>query len=157
MGPEVNIDQFERMMAVLNEQTRVLQRIRESQDLGLGAIREQLASGFGPKATPGAAIESKWEEADRVVGMPVAGRPRTAELGEAQRGALRVLLSVLDDSISGARRNHRAMEHRAEPVGDECWRHFHPADIRVMVNDAAREMGIAGFPDPQHPRENDPF
>lgn len=154
MGSEVNIDQFERMMAVLNEQTRVLQRIRESQDLGLGAIREQLVSGFGPKATPGAAIESKWEEADRIVGMPVAGRPRTAELDEAQRGALRVLLSVLDDWISGARDNHRAMEHRAEPVGDECWRHFHPADIRAMVNDAARDLGLQTFPLPADPVGN---
>lgn len=74
-------------------------------------------------------------------------------VGLGHRQALSALLGVLDDWIVGVRENHAAMEHRDEPAGDECWTRFHPDDIRTMVNDAAREMGIHEFPKPANPPE----
>jgi len=75
----------------------------------------------------------------------------------AMRKALRAVLEVMDGWIDGARYNHAAMEHRNEGRGDECWRQFTPSDIRNMVNDAAREVGIADFPHPTHPQEENPI
>ena len=71
--------------------------------------------------------------------------------------ALAAVLGALDGWIQGARENHQALSHRAEPVGSECWRQFEPSDIRAMVNDAAREMGLAEFPAPDRAREDQPW
>jgi hypothetical protein len=60
--------------------------------------------------------------------------------------ALYAMLTTLDGWVDGARMNHDASGHRHENKGEECWRHFTPADVRVMVNDAAREVGISEFP-----------
>jgi hypothetical protein len=79
---------------------------------------------------------------------------RGGPLGKAgERGAHRALarfLDVLDGWIEGARSNHDALDHRGESRGEECWTQFHPSDIRRMVNDAAREVGLsAEFADPE--------
>lgn len=80
---------------------------------------------------------------------------RGGVLGVAgQRGAYRALkrvLDVLDGWIDGAKANHDALEHRGESTGDECWTRFHPDDIRNMVNDAAREVGVT---EPWNKRED---
>lgn len=71
-----------------------------------------------------------------------------------KRQALAIVRAVLDDWIKGARESHEANGHRAEPVGSECWRTFHPQDIRNMINCAARELGIQEFPAiPEHQAE----
>jgi hypothetical protein len=80
-------------------------------------------------------------------------------LGKAgERGAHRALaklLGVLDGWIEGARSNHDGLDHRGEPMGSECWTQFHPSDIRRMVNDAAREVGLSvEFADPEIPTED---
>lgn len=79
--------------------------------------------------------------------VPPAVVDRGGPLGAAgQRGASRALarlLDALDGWIEGARANHDALDHRGENIGDECWTRFHPSDIRAMVNDAAREVGVA--------------
>lgn len=64
---------------------------------------------------------------------------------EGQSYALAVFLNVLDSWIQGAKENHDAMGHRNENRGAECWRQFTPSDIRRMVNDAARELGVQEF------------
>jgi hypothetical protein len=70
-------------------------------------------------------------------------------------GALAAMLRILDDWIEGAHSNHEGMDHRGEPVTEECWTRFHPADIRNMINDAARELGLDEFPKPANPREDE--
>jgi hypothetical protein len=80
-----------------------------------------------------------------------ARMPDAVALGHRQ--ALAALLGILDDWIAGARENHAAMGHSTELKDDECWTRFHPADIRTMINDAAREMGIHEFPKPANPPE----
>jgi hypothetical protein len=77
-----------------------------------------------------------------------------------RRGAHRALkhfLGVLDGWIDGAKSNHQAMPHRGENTGSECWREFAPSDIRTMINDAARELGLAEFPTPTEPEEDKPL
>jgi hypothetical protein len=68
--------------------------------------------------------------------------------------ALYKLLRVLDGWIEGAHGNHDATGHRGEVQGEECWRSFTPADIRNMVNDAARELGLPEFSLPKVARED---
>lgn len=84
--------------------------------------------------------------------------PAAATLGQSvalgHRQALAVLLVVLDDWINGVHDNHEAMGHRGESTGSECWRQFAPDDIRRMVNDAAREVGIPEFPITINARED---
>lgn len=80
-----------------------------------------------------------------------ARMPDAVALGHRQ--ALSAFLGVLDDWINGARDNHLVMEHRGESTDDRCWTRFHPQDIRKMVNDTAREMGIPEFPVPAQPLE----
>lgn len=87
----------------------------------------------------------------KTVTVPV---DRGGPLGRAgERGAHRALarfLGVLDGWIEGARSNHDALDHRGESRGEECWTQFHPSDIRRMVNDAAREVGLSTeFADPE--------
>jgi hypothetical protein len=61
----------------------------------------------------------------------------------AQSQALYAVICTLDGWIRGARENHEDNGHRGEPMGEECWRQFAPSDIRSMVNDVARELGIS--------------
>lgn len=63
--------------------------------------------------------------------------------------ALYTMLTTLDGWIQGAIENHEALDHRNESTGEECWRSFAPADIRSMINDAARSLGLAEFPTPK--------
>jgi hypothetical protein len=65
------------------------------------------------------------------------------------------MLGMLDGWIEGARENHDAMGHKYENRGEECWTQFHPADIRNMINDVARELGLAEFPAPAKPKEDE--
>lgn len=132
-------------------------------------IRDQLAAPAGPKAPAGTqpqdfvmreaayirklAVPMREETPSRPAQRPADG-PAVESLALGHRQALKSLLNVLDDWIIGARHNHKAMGHRAEPVGSECWRSFHPADIRTMVNDAARDLGLQTFPLPADPVEN---
>lgn len=83
-----------------------------------------------------------------------AGAAKGSDLSIGANGALYVLLVVLDGWIEGARSNHDALGHRGEPRGEECWRQFAPEDIRRMVNDACREVGISEFPYPKVPKED---
>jgi hypothetical protein len=57
------------------------------------------------------------------------------------------MLRMLDAWIVIAKENHEAGE-------EECWRTFAPSDIRNMINDVARELGLAEFPAPTHPEED---
>lgn len=59
-----------------------------------------------------------------------------------QRQALTVMLAVLDSWVEGAKANHAALEHHPHPLGMECWTRFHVSDIKNMIDDAARELGI---------------
>lgn len=61
--------------------------------------------------------------------------------------ALHEVLAVLDGWIEGAKENHEALYHRGELAGEECWTRFHPQDIRNMVDDAARALGVADLVD----------
>jgi hypothetical protein len=63
--------------------------------------------------------------------------------------ALKAMLGQLDGWVQGCKENHEACDHRGEPRGGECWREFAPSDIRRMVNDAAREMGLDEFAEPE--------
>lgn len=83
--------------------------------------------------------------------------PETREAGVKLTawGVLQTLHGVLDGWIEGARANHDGLDHRGEPVGDECWTRYAPADIRNMINDAARELGLAEIPAPAKPKEDE--
>ena len=63
--------------------------------------------------------------------------------------ALKAMLGELDGWIRGCKENHQGLGHRGENTGDECWRSFAPSDIRRMVNDAAREVGLNEFTEPE--------
>lgn len=71
--------------------------------------------------------------------------------------ALRQMLDVLDGWIEGSKSNHQGMGHRGESTGSECWRSYAPEDIRRMVNDAAREVGVVEFDLPGVPEEDKPL
>lgn len=64
------------------------------------------------------------------------------EFQAGQRQALIVMLGVLDGWIEGAKENHEANRHRAEPLGAECWTQFDISEIKNMIRDAARQLGI---------------
>lgn len=86
------------------------------------------------------------------VGTP--GPRKSSEMAADKRQALAIMRAVLDDWIKGARENHEASGHRHENRGEECWRTFHAQDIRNMINDAARELGLQEFPAiPEHQTE----
>lgn len=78
-----------------------------------------------------------------------------AKAGSTASSALRAMLETLDGWIEGAQENHAALGHRGENTGEECWRTFAPADIRRMINDAARELGVREFPEPEVAREDE--
>ena len=86
--------------------------------------------------------------------QPAPAAVKASALAAAQRAALLAVLDALDGWIEGARENHGALEHRHENKGEECWRSFAPEDIRRMVNDAAREVGLKPFPYPNVPKED---
>jgi hypothetical protein len=77
----------------------------------------------------------------------------TRDQRESASLALYTLLTVLDGWVDGAHDNHEALGHRDEIRGEECWTRFHPQDIRRMVNDAARDLGLSEFPEPEYPQE----
>jgi len=72
----------------------------------------------------------------------------------AKVAALTAVLVSLDGWIEGAQENHEAMGHRHENRGEECWRSYAPGDIRNMVNDAAREVGVSEIPMPSARKED---
>lgn len=89
----------------------------------------------------------------------VATQERTSETAEADKLAgaslaITTLHEMLDGWIETAFENHEGSGHRGENRGDECWRRFAPSDIRTMINDAAREMGIGEFPRPEVEKED---
>jgi hypothetical protein len=133
----VNAGQFERLMARLDE------------------IRDRI-----PGDAPAPPTKFTTHHLDGSQTVTTASGPERDEIPETNRKtgahhALRVVLDVLDGWIEGAQEEHEAMEHRGrENTGEECWRRFAPSDIRRMVNDAARELDIAEFPMPTHPRED---
>jgi hypothetical protein len=91
--------------------------------------------------------------------LTTLAKPQTL-LQEGKEGAslaLYCLLVNLDGWISGAKGNHQSGEHRGENTGEECWRQYAPSDIRSMVNDVARELGLAEFPMPITPEEDQPL
>jgi hypothetical protein len=94
---------------------------------------------------------SNWQGAPRPEASGARGVRKIA-----QSQALYAMLCNLDSWIRGARENHGAMEHRNENTGEECWRQFAPSDIRSMINDTARELGISAFPRPVVPEEDNP-
>lgn len=72
--------------------------------------------------------------------------------------ALRSMLEMLDAWIQGQQENHQGSDHRYEDRGEECWRQYAPSDIRRMVSDTAREMGLnTEFPRPEVPQEDKPL
>lgn len=111
---------------------------------------------------PAEPVRTGWpyeREGPAPVPADVAKVDRGGPLGApGRRGAHRALvrmLSMLDGWIEGARENHDGMGHRNENRGEECWTQFHPTDIRRMVNDVARELGLAEFPEPANPKEDE--
>jgi hypothetical protein len=89
--------------------------------------------------------DAAWKEKQELTGpMPQA----------AKNAALTAMLEILDGWIDGAREDHVGMGHQNENVGDECWRRFASEDIRSMVNEAARSVGIGEFLRPNPPRED---
>jgi len=89
---------------------------------------------------------------EHYVGGVVPGevRPRV----HAMRTALQAVLDVLDGRIERAQDNHHDSYHPNEPQGQECWRRFSPGDIRNMINDAARAVGLTEFPPPNVRKED---
>lgn len=103
-------------------------------------------------------------EPERVAAVPMERTsalmtlPPSTYTDARRRGAsaaLSSMLSMLDGWIEGFRENHDGLGHRGENRGEECWTQFHPADIRNMVNDVARELGLTEFPKPEMPKEDE--
>lgn len=116
-------------------------------DLGAGLAAATAAIA---KATPPTAYDMLPDGLKSAVTVPTG-----STLADVKREALRTFLDVLDGWIDGQKGNHEASGHRYENRGEECWRRWDPADIRAMVNDAARELGLREFPLPEHPKENE--
>lgn len=87
--------------------------------------------------------------------QPVAPHSLAEEGRQAASLALYTMLTVLDGWIEGAHSNHEALDHRGEGTDSPCWTQFHPQDIRAMVNDAARELGVGEFPRPERGKEDE--
>jgi hypothetical protein len=130
----VNAGQYEGLMKALNE------------------IRDRLPV---PVAEP----KTAWSRDEVPAAEPVV-KPgtltETASQKTAASLALYMVLVQLDGWIESSRSNHyeSGSGHSSEPRGGECWTQFHPSDIRRMVNDAARELGVAEFPEPNPGRED---
>jgi hypothetical protein len=119
----MNAGQYEGLLAALHE------------------IRDRLPAPAEPEAAPTEALADVRDELIR----------------ETHRAScsltLFTLLTTLDGWIQISRENHDGFGHRDENQGEECWTRFHPADIRSMVNDVARQLGVTEFPKPEHPKE----
>lgn len=88
------------------------------------------------------AVQRVSEEIER---MDVTGRVKWPEDNqrpdlEQARRALITMVRVLRDWREGAKSNHEGMDHRGE--SSPCWDAFTVGDIRNMIDDAARELGI---------------
>jgi hypothetical protein len=70
--------------------------------------------------------------------------------------ALSAMLRTVDGWIESTKENHVALDHRGENRGEECWRRYDPSDIRLMVNDTAKDVAIAEFTLPKTPVEDLP-
>ena len=84
------------------------------------------------------------------------GKARGAEEARKEAASLVLysLLVNLDGWIDTQHDNHEGSSHRSENRGEECWRLWVPADFRSMINDVAREFGVAEFPKPEVPKED---
>lgn len=113
----------------------------------LGEIRDQLAHlrpavVHVPQVGPSPYfVDVAFEPPAKPDEEPVEG-PTAAQRAAWMREALTTVLEALDGWIESAHENHGALDHRGEPRGGECWRQFHPQDIRLMVGDAARQLKI---------------
>lgn len=72
-----------------------------------------------------------------------ASPPKGSGLAAAKRMTLEAMLTVLDGWVAGARVNHTALDHQREVR--PCWTRFDTDDIRRMVADTAREVGLNDF------------
>jgi hypothetical protein len=112
-----------------------------------------------PAYDPGPTVLSQNGRPVKLAGLAVAAQ-RIARMTDDEHKAaaslaLYTLSTVLDGWIVGAKENHGALGHsRYENVGEECWRSFAPSDIRNMINDAARELGLSEFPISDDPEED---
>lgn len=75
----------------------------------------------------------------------------TPELAErivrrAQYDALRRMRIMVESWVAQQQEEHEANGHRREDVGQPCWNRWHPNDIRTMINDTARELGVPEMP-----------
>lgn len=100
-----------------------------------------------------AAVREAFEDG-KARGAEAAGKPEETDKKALASSVLYALLVNLDGWIQGARENHDALDHRGEPMGEECWTRWHPADVRSMINDVAREFGVSEFPRPEVPKED---
>jgi hypothetical protein len=148
----------------------------------LGAIRHRLdllvaASGPKPSLIVDTGVQAKDYFVDAALpGIPFPATPaadafveslaasagrsveslKGSELAAAQRRALMAVLDALTGWVEAAYEDHRTRGHNSESVGAECWRQFAPSDIRRMVNDACKEVGLKPFPEPRNPVEDSP-
>lgn len=95
-----------------------------------------------PPAPPGARDVFIGDEA-ALSTLVTADRDLTTRVVErAQYVAFKEVLAALDGWVEGARDNHEGLDHGAENTGEECWKTFHIEDIRNMVADTARLLGV---------------
>lgn len=127
----------------------------------LGEMIDQMSDGWYPGRTLETAIGAAYLTSDEVpepvqvtqpvdLGQPYV-RPSVVTPTVAHERAiisttLQRMLGMMDGWIEGARDNHDGEGHRGEMIGEECWVQWHPADFRRMINDVARELGVAEFP-----------
>jgi hypothetical protein len=122
----------------------------------LQEIRDRMPARAAAQDSPPGGWPAYWaQRGGGEFGATTAATPGAVSSSAAGKSnALYALLVILDGWIEGIRENHDALGHRGESRGDECWRQFAPEDIRRMVNDAARAVGITKFPYPKIPKED---
>lgn len=120
-------------------------------------VRGEVTVQMPPRSFPGRfRVVAEFDSPQPVTAAPEPVKdtePETNRKTGAHR-ALMTMLAVLDGWIQGQQDNHEASGHRGEGRGAECWRLWAPDDIRRMVNDAAREVGLAEFDLPEEPVED---
>ena len=122
---------------------------------------ERYVEKYGRPVPIGEQIDRQAEaELEPAESLALVGRTEPSPTREADKmaGARRatvLMLGALDGWIEGARANHDGLGHRGENVGEECWTQFHPNDIRNMVNDVNREMGMSEFAAPEVAKEDE--
>ena len=142
----MNAGQYEGLMGRLGE---ILDRMPDLKDKPSKVREEPAQHDPGPTVLSPAGWPVKLTDTRTPVKLTDPDHRAAASL------ALYSLLVNLDGWIDGARSNHDGLDHRGEPMGEECWTQYHPADIRNMVNDVARELGLGEFPKPTTPREDE--